>query len=225
MPKAALSHCAVYKVQNDAPLEAVAARTAAREARILGHPPRIQPMSPEEFTPEVWALKRRVDHAAGLAGTNDYVSEWLATVLRHPTLLNAHTALAVTLMAGLLPARDRELAVLRTGWLCQAPFEWSGHVELAKRVARMTDEEIEWITIGSTAPGWSAHDRAVLAAVEEMLGNGMISDETWAVLARSYDEPQLIELPVLVGQYLGVAFLQNSLRVVLPDGYQGLHAR
>jgi len=221
MPKAVCSPCAVYKVPDDA----VAARIAAREALILGNPPRIAPISPEDFTPEVWALKRNIDIAAGLANANDYVSEWLATLLRHPALLQAHSQLAVTVMNGLLPPRDREMAVLRTGWLCQAPFEWSGHVELAKRMAGMTDEEIEWVVIGSSAPGWGAHDRAVLRAVEEMLGNAMIADETWAVLAQSYDEPQLIELPVLIGQYLGVAFLQNSLRVVLPEGYQGLRAR
>jgi 4-carboxymuconolactone decarboxylase len=57
------------------------------------------------------------------------------------------------------------------------------------------------------------------------LGDAMISDETWDVLAKTYDEAQLLELPILIGQYLGVAFLQNSLRVVLPEGYQGLRAR
>jgi alkylhydroperoxidase family enzyme len=207
------------------PHDAIAARSAAREARILGHPPRMEPMAPAEFTPEVWALKRKIDRAAGLLDENEDVSEWLATVLRHPALFRAHTELAVIVMDGLLPARDRELAVLRTGWLCQAPFEWGGHVELGKRLAGMTTQEIEWVVIGSTAPGWGEHDRAVLRAVEEMLGDAMISDETWAVLAKSYDECQLLELPVLVGQYLGIAFLQNSLRVVLPEGYQGLRAR
>jgi alkylhydroperoxidase family enzyme len=155
-----------------------------------------------------------------------HVSEWIATVMRYPKLFRAHTALAVVLMSGgMLPARDRELAVLRTGWLCEAPFEWSGHVELGKRVAGISTEEVEWVTVGSAAPGWGEHDRAVLRAVEELLSEAMISDGTWAVLAKSYDECQLMELPILVGQYLGVAFLQNSLRVPLPAGYEGLFAR
>jgi hypothetical protein len=81
------------------------------------------------------------------------------------------------------------------------------------------------VIAGSAAPGWGEHDRAVLCAVEELLGNAMISDETWAILAKTYDERQLIELPILVGQYLGVAYLQNSARVVLPEGYAGLAAR
>ena len=207
------------------PHDAVAARSAAREARILGHPPRIAPMRPEELTPQVRALKREIDRAADLEGMIEEVSDWLATVLRHPRLLSAHTKLAVTVMDGLLPPRDRELVVLRTGWLCQAPFEWGGHVELAKRIAGMSSDEIEWVITGSSAPGWGVHDRAVLRAVEELHADAMISDETWAVLAQSYDERQLMELPILMGQYLGVAYLQNSLRVVLPEGYQGLRAR
>ncbi len=182
-------------------------------------------MTPAEFTPDVLALKQQIDRAAGLEGMTEEVSEWLATVLRHPTLLRAHTQLAVAVMDGLLPARDRELAILRTGWLCQAPFEWGGHVELGKRLAGITAEEIEWVVIGSTAPGWRPHDRAVLRAVEELLGDAMISDQTWSTLAQTYDERQLMELPILVGQYLGVAYLQNSLRVVLPQGYQGLRQR
>jgi alkylhydroperoxidase family enzyme len=206
------------------PRDCDAAQAAARHAYILGHPPRIAPLAPDEFTPEAGALTKKIGQAVDL-DPGEHVSEWLATVLRHPALFRAHTELAVVVMDGLLPARDRELAILRTGWLAQAPFEWSGHVELAKRIAGMTSEEIEWVTIGSTAPGWGAHDAAVLRAVEELLGNAMISDETWAVLARDWDEPQLLEFPLLVGQYLGVAFLQNSARVVLPEGYTGLFAR
>jgi 4-carboxymuconolactone decarboxylase len=202
------------------------ARVAARQAAILGRPPRIGPLPQDAFPPEAAVLNAQIDVAAGLPPEEGRVSEWMATVIRHPALFTAHTGLALVLMAGgTLPARDRELAVLRTGWLAQAPFEWSGHVELAKRLAGISSEEIERVTVGSAAPGWSAHDAAVLRAVEEMVGNAMISDATWAVLAASYDECQLMELPVLVGQYLGVAFLQNSLRTPLSEGYGGLGDR
>jgi hypothetical protein len=35
----------------------------------------------------------------------------------------------------------------------------------------------------------------------------------------------LLEFPILVGQYLGVAFLQNSIRARLMPGHIGLAAR
>ncbi|CAN7659395.1 hypothetical protein LJR225_005239 [Phenylobacterium sp. LjRoot225] len=53
----------------------------------------------------------------------------------------------------------------------------------------------------------------------------MITDGTWAVLARTLTEPQLIELPILIGQYQGVAYLQNALRIRLMEGNEGLRAR
>ena len=53
----------------------------------------------------------------------------------------------------------------------------------------------------------------------------MIGDETWATLAETYDEKQLVELILLVGQYQTVAYYQNSLRFRLRDGNSGLSER
>jgi alkylhydroperoxidase family enzyme len=53
----------------------------------------------------------------------------------------------------------------------------------------------------------------------------MISDATWGALAQHLDEQQLIELPVVIGQYQAVAYYQNSLRLRLHSGNAGLSAR
>jgi hypothetical protein len=53
----------------------------------------------------------------------------------------------------------------------------------------------------------------------------MISDATWRTLAKRLDERQLIELPIVVGQYQTVAYYQNSLRLRLHTGNLGLMAR
>jgi alkylhydroperoxidase family enzyme len=81
------------------------------------------------------------------------------------------------------------------------------------------------VTRGSTAPGWSDHDRAILRAVEELRADAMISDATWSVLAGDLDDRQLIELVMLIGQYETVAYYQNALRLRLREGNQGLSAR
>jgi 4-carboxymuconolactone decarboxylase len=196
-----------------------------RDVRINGNPPRIPPLKPEEFTDEVREMTADLQRAAGVP-VNGYVPDFIATMLRYPELHTAHTDLALLLMAkGALSVRDRELAVCRVGWLCQAPFEWDSHVAMGKRQAGMTDEEIEWVIVGSSAPGWTEHERAVIRSVEELMEDSMISDETWAVLARTLDYKQLLELPILVGQYMGVAFVQNSIRVNLMPGAVGLSAR
>jgi 4-carboxymuconolactone decarboxylase len=125
---------------------------------------------------------------------------------------------------GELSPRERELAILRVGWWCGAPYEWGEHVTVAKRYG-ITADEIERITQGSAAAGWSEHEWAILRGVEELLGEQMISDATWAVLAKRWNERQLIEFPVLVGQYFAVALQQNSLRVRLDAGNSGLRER
>lgn len=201
------------------------ARVAARQAEILGRKPRIEPLPPEQYPPEAAMLNAEIDVVAGYGKEEGRVSSWMATLIRHPVLAHAHTALALVLMDGTLPARDRELAILRTGWLAQAPFEWSGHVQLGKQLAGLSSEEIERVTQGSVAPGWSVHDAALLRAVEELTAQAMISDATWEVLAQRYDARQLMELPVLIGHYRGLAFLQNSLRTPISELFTGLPDR
>lgn len=53
----------------------------------------------------------------------------------------------------------------------------------------------------------------------------MISDATWASLAERYDERQLIELVIVIGQYQTIAYYQSSLRISLHEGNLGLKAR
>jgi alkylhydroperoxidase family enzyme len=120
-------------------------------------------------------------------------------MLRHPYLYRRHVELAFQLYSGKLSPRDRELVILRVGWLCKAPYEWGEHVKIGKRVG-LTQEEIERATRGSTASAWGEHDRAIVRAAEELHQDAMISDETWKVLSRRLDEQQLIELLLLVGQ-------------------------
>src|SRR3546814_18612499 len=108
--------------------------------------------------------------------------EIVRTMLRHPDLVARQTDVGSQLLArGALTPRDRELAVLRIGWLCQAPYEFGEHVYVAKSVG-ISSDEIERITQGSGAPDWNEHERAVLKAVEELhsteerrVGEGCVS--------------------------------------------------
>lgn len=221
-----------------------------REAPVVGDGPRIQPLEVEELTDDLMMMVTRIaqvnsaidsrdqaamtdlmaDHvaatpAASISTQLANLPEIIRTMLRHPDLFACQTDIGIQLLGrGALSGRDRELAILRIGWLCQAPYEWGEHVLIAKKLG-ITSEEIERITHGSTAPGWSDHDQAILRAVEELRESAMISDATWATLAQCLDERQLIELPIVIGQYQAVAYYQNSLRLRLHEGNLGLQAR
>jgi alkylhydroperoxidase family enzyme len=199
-----------------------------REEEILGHPPRVLPLeSPDVIAAALENTGRLRQAASGSSAPPSMteVPELVLTLLRHPDLYQRITDLAVQLLGrGVLSPRDRELAVLRVGWLCQAPYEWGEHVRLAKQ-AGLTSEEIERVTQGSSIPGWTEHEAALLRAVEELHDNAMISDATWRALSENLNERQLIELPVLIGQFTLVAYLQNTLRLRLGQGNVGLRAR
>jgi len=62
----------------------------------------------------------------------------------------------------------------------------------------------------------------ILRGVEELLEDKALSDATYATLAASWSEAQMIEFPQMVGQYVSIAFVQNSLRVPLEPGNGGL---
>ena len=223
--------------------------TELRHAQILGDAPRIPPLAVDELTDDLADMLMRMitlntaldsrdvemltdlmpqegePAAPDMRKLLDNLPEIVRTMLRHPALFARQVDIGIQLLGkGLLPARDRELAILRISWLCQAPYEWGEHSLIAKKLG-ITSEEIGRITLGSAAPGWSEHDAALLRAAEELHADAMISDATWAILAQRFDDRQLIELPALIGQYQAVAYSQNSLRLRLHEGNLGLNAR
>lgn len=143
------------------------------------------------------------------------------TLARHPGLFRKWMPFGGKLLNGKLPARERELAILRVGWLCRSDYEWGQHVPIGRR-AGLTDEEIARIPAGPSAPGWSDLDRAILSATDELHDESCIADATWARLAAEFDDKQLIELVMCVGQYHLVSFALNTLGVQREEGVVGL---
>jgi alkylhydroperoxidase family enzyme len=177
--------------------------------------PRIPPLGNDEMTEETSALLDEV-RLPNAEAVNIF-----ATLVRHPGLFRRWMPFAGKLLAGKLPARDRELLILRTAWRCRSPYEWGQHVRLAK-AAEISDEEIDRIIAGADAPGWDPFDRTLLNAVDELHDDACITDATWSALTAHYDERQVIEVPMLVGQYHMVAFALNSLGVQREPGVPGL---
>ena len=145
-----------------------------------------------------------------------------STLARHTDLFRAWLPFGGFLLGGgVLPARERELLILRTGWNCSSPYEWGQHVRIAESLG-IEREEIERVAAGPDAAGWSPGEATLLRAADELHENAKISDGTWERLAETYDERGLIEIAMLVGHYHMVAFALNSLEVELDEGLEGL---
>ncbi|HEX2466475.1 MAG TPA: carboxymuconolactone decarboxylase family protein [Thermoanaerobaculia bacterium] len=143
----------------------------------------------------------------------------LATVVRHPDLLERWSAFAGHVLGptSTLSARDREILILRIGWLNRSEYEFGQHVLFARR-AGLTDQEIERVKEGATAPGWTAHEATLCRAADDLHGGGRVSDDTWRALAERYDDKQLLDVVFTVGQYNLVSWALNSLGVELDEG-------
>lgn len=175
--------------------------------------PRITPLGPDEQD----EAARELLSQAAIGGP---ASNIFTTLVRHPGLFRRWLPFGGKLLAGRLPARERELLILRTGWRCQSDYEWGQHV-LIGRAAGLTDEEIERLKEGPEAAGWDPFDATLLRAADELHDESCISDATWASLAARYDDRQLIEVPMLVGQYHLVSFTLRSLGVQREPGVPG----
>ncbi len=87
--------------------------------------PRIDPVPADERTGHVREL---LDQATvGAAGDANI----FATFVRAPGLFRRWLPFGGKLLSGKLPARDRELLILRTGWNCGAEYEWAQHARIA----------------------------------------------------------------------------------------------
>lgn len=182
-------------------------------------PPRLAPVDPKQCDEKLQRLLDAVPKDA-----DGKPMRVFATLAHHGPLLTAWLPFGAALLtAGLLPARTRELVVLRTAYLCGADYEWGHHVPLGL-LAGLTEQEIEQVPAGPS-PAWPELDRAVLTAVDELHADAVVSGATWSRLSEELGPAELVELVMLVGQYHMVGFVLNSAGVQLEPGYTGIPGR
>jgi alkylhydroperoxidase family enzyme len=150
------------------------------------------------------------------AKVNGQVLNLFKVLLNHPRLVRNWGRFGNYILNGsTLSAREREIAILRIGWLNQAEYEWEQHVLVGKR-AGLSDAEIEMITKGPNA-GWNRHEAALVQAADDLFENSVVSDETWRILSTTYSTEQMMDLVFSIGQYNLVSWALNSFGVPLDD--------
>ena len=177
--------------------------------------PRLAPLMESQWNEE------QIKSLTPLKREDGSVLNVIATIGRHPKLFDGFIAFGLyVLQEQTLPDRDREILILRIGWLCQAKYEFGQHTLMGKEVG-LTDKEILRITKGPNDPGWSVFDSALVRAADELYNDAIISDATWKVLSERYDEKQLMDVIFTVGEYNLVSWALNSLGVQLEKGVPG----
>lgn len=160
-----------------------------------------------------WALSRVAGRVSGTTPPNVFL-----TLGRHRRLFRGWLRFAGRLMpGGRLPRRETELVILRVAHLAGCTYEWDHHRHLGRR-AGVTDADVDALaraeagTVGHVER-WTARERALLAAVDELHTTRDLTDEAWADLRRHLDEREAIEVLLLAGHYEMLATTLNTLRV------------
>ncbi|HEX3566994.1 MAG TPA: carboxymuconolactone decarboxylase family protein [Acidimicrobiales bacterium] len=140
-------------------------------------------------------------------------------LLQHPPAAVALNEMLNTLLwHGRLDARLRELIIMRIGWSTDSVYEWTQHWRVARQLG-VDHDDLLAVRDWERSDRFGAPERAILAATDETLAQGTISDDTWRKCAEAIgDIDSLVELVIVIGNWRLFSSLLRSLEVPLEDG-------
>jgi len=169
---------------------------------------RLQPLPAEEWGDAEYAafgtLLGLPGDEVSRAGSGDAYDplkfDIIGLLVRHPKMARSFlTFNGFLLQRGELPARLRELTILRVAQTRRSAYEWGQHVRMAAR-NDISEEDIARLIEGNGE--FEGADRLVLEATDELLAEGHARWETWQVLVESVGEHAAMEFIFVVGVYV-----------------------
>ena len=112
---------------------------------------------------------------------------------------------------GKLDPKLRELAILRAGYLCRAPYEFSQHVSFGRR-AGLSDSQIRGIAAPNVAL-FDPREMAVLTYAGELTSESRVSDPAFQAVSAFLNEEEVVELTMVTSFYNMVSRTLNALQV------------
>jgi 4-carboxymuconolactone decarboxylase len=178
--------------------------------------PRIAPLEPEAWSDSMRRMFAPERKPAAYGKKDEPVFNVFKTMANFPEIVERMAAWGGhVLFKSSLSPREREMAILRTGWVCRCLYEFMHHRELALASADMTEEDVSRVQAGADAVGLDAHEAAILAATDELIRDHFIADATWQRLSERFSARQMADLVFCVGHYSMMCNALNSFGVQL----------
>ncbi|MEN3362179.1 MAG: hypothetical protein V7637_6161 [Mycobacteriales bacterium] len=169
--------------------------------------PRVPPLAPQDRDERQAALVAQAGAELGI----------YATLVRNPDVFADLLPFGQRLLyQSTLDERVRELLIMRVAWRCRARYVWSHH-EVTGRAAGLTDDDLT-VLATNRADDRDPVRRLVIRVADELVADHRLSDPTWRDLTASHPTEQIIEICLLVGQYVMLAGTLNSLGVQIEAG-------
>lgn len=168
-------------------------------------------------TQEAKRAAAQVELPAQLAELNIF-----RTLLHNPALAKAVSDLLLTLLfRSSLDHRLRELVIMRLGWKTDAVYEWTQHWKIALEQFGCSEEDLLGVRDWQNAQHFGAPERAVLAATDEILETGTLSEGRWAECRAALgDELTRIELVTSIATWHWISQVTRSLGISLEAGVE-----
>lgn len=159
------------------------------------------------------SLGRELGVDEGRAGRS-----WFRALAHHPKALKGICVLVESLLfENTLPVRLRELMIMRIAWVTRSNYEWAQHWRIARN-ANVPDEDLLAVRDWRQSTTLTPADRAVLAAVDDTLQTGKVSDTVWRECSQFLSGPTLIEMVAAIGFWNMFSQLLQSLEVPHEEG-------
>lgn len=172
--------------------------------------PRLAPIEAEQFTDETRRFFAR--WSGGFFKDADK-HPVLRTFAHHPALADLFSQLNVHLLTtNTLPVRQRQIAIMRAAWITDTAFMWSSHLNTSIMVG-LSPDMFGPLQIGADDPYFSAFERTVIHATEELVRRQEIGTPNWDTLMTQWSERQMLDFLFTVGTYVTIAGVMKSTRI------------
>jgi alkylhydroperoxidase family enzyme len=137
----------------------------------------------------------------------------LKTFAHHPQLADLFSQLNIhLLLTSSVPVRQRQIAIMRTAWLCKARYMWSSHLRTSLGFG-LEPELFGPLQVGADDPYFTAFEGVIIRATEELVNEHEIGEESWRALAAEWSNQQLLDFMFTVGAYVLTAGVMRSTGV------------
>lgn len=185
-------------------------------------PARMPQVQPEEFTDET---REFLGRWTGGFFKNADKNPPLLTYAHHPKLGDVFSQFNIHLLTtNTLPVKQRQIAIMRTAWICKATYMWSSHLNTSI-VCGLEPDMFGPLQVGAEDPYFSNFERTIIRATEELVNDRKISDENWYALMAEWNNQQMLDFTFTVGCYVLTAGVMRSTGVERAEDLLELAAR